>query len=412
MKKKLKLLFFLSLLFLLFSVYSVQIYAQYFKSITDLLSASSQISILTSSPYTDEVYTVFGHSAIHIKDHENGIDDVYNYGIFDFKTPNFIWRFATGETDYIVAKTDFDDYLFEYQLRGSTVYEQIVNLTYDEKQQIYNFLEKNIKPENRTYRYNEIFNNCTTKLIEIIETNIINGQVVYPPDNDPKTFRELLSEFTYAKPWLEFGINIIFSSGADKHATLKEKMFLPLYQMNTLNNTLIMREDGKIEPLILSNEILTSSEVNKTDDINFFVTPLFIGLVLLFLSIIISLYEYKTLKNTLSRFFDSALFFVIGLLGCVIIFFTFTLHPFTYPNWNLIWLNPLSLILAFSILVKSQSKFVLYYQLMNSIILSVFLIALYFIPQSFEPTFIPFILSVWIRTVMYTGNNKYINYQK
>lgn len=384
-------------LIILFISFTTGVYAQGY----DSLSNSARISVLTSSPWDGQVFTVFGHSAMRIVDPEKGMDIIFNYGIFDFDAPNFIWRFATGKKDYYVQQADFGRYIVEYKLRGSDVYEQIINLTDDEKQKIWFYLLNNVKPENRVYRYNEIFNNCTTKLTEILEGNI-NGELIYPPNNEPKTFRELLSEFTSVKPWLEFGINIIFGTNTDKTTTVREQMFLPLYQVKTFDHTLINR-NGETENLVLSKTKVISAPPHEIKEPSFWGSPLFAGILLLFITIIISMFDYKL--KLFSRIFDFLLFFVTGLLGCVILFLMCVDQPFSFPNLNILWLNPLALILSIALLVRPSSKFTFYYQIVNGIIITLFLLTFYFLPQKIVLVFIPFIISIWLRTILSVFKN-------
>jgi hypothetical protein len=400
MKNLLQHIIFLIFIHIISSGYEIN--AQAVNSEKDSLSASSQISLLTSSPWDNEIYASFGHSALRVYDPELGVDEVFNYGIFDFNTPNFAWRFATGKTDYIVAKTHFNNYIDEYKSRNVDVYEQTLNLKLNERQRIWEFLKDNIKPENRTYRYNEVFNNCTTKLTEIIENNI-DGEILYPKDKNPKTFRKLISEHTDRFVWIEFGINIAFGSGTDKIASLKEKMFLPMYQMNTFAHSKIVRDNEKTENLVSHNKILLISaehrDIYRHKNI-IFTSPILVGLLLLLLSILISIYEYKSFKlRIIITAFDFILFFIYGLIGCLIVFLSFSSHPFTFPNWNIIWLNPLLLIVSFMSLTKSGIRYAYLFRLLNSMILLIFYISIFFIPQEVYE-FIPYILAILIRNLV------------
>lgn len=364
------------------------------------LSDSSEISILTSAPWAEEPYAVFGHSAMRVKDQSNGIDYVFNYGVFDFQSSNFIYRFAAGETDYMVAVIDYQSYLIEYQLRGVNVYEQIINLTPDEKQKIWNFLLNNIQVENRIYRYNIFYNNCTTKLVSILETNMDNS-INYDFDNNPKTFRNLIHECVYKQPWLMFGIDLVIGSQADKIITSKEKMFLPMYQKNALEHATIQQKVG-VKPLVISTDIVTSASdrSSDTETHSYFTTPLVIGIILLMITIIISLYG-RHKRKVICTLYDSLLFIVAGIGGCIIFFLMcFSEHPCTGYNWNIVWLNPLELIVAFLFFVKPLQKYIYYYHFINFVALIVFLLAWYLIPQQLEIAFIPFILSIAMRSGM------------
>ena len=149
------------LLFLLFT--SVSLQAQY-----PLLSKDAEISLLTVSPSEDEVYTVYGHTALRVRDASKKLDTVFNYGIFDFSKPNFIYRFAKGETDYRLAAQYTRDFLIEYEMRGSEVTEQILDIDSAGKARIWEALMINNRPENRVYRYNFFFDNCATRPAAII----------------------------------------------------------------------------------------------------------------------------------------------------------------------------------------------------------------------------------------------------
>lgn len=362
------------------------------------LSESAEISILTSAPWAEQAYAVYGHSAMRIYDPEMGINAVFNYGIFDFNSPNFIYRFMAGETDYIVAAVDYNYYLPEYQMRGVNVYEQVVNLTPDEKQNIWEFLLNNIKPENRVYRYNIFYNNCTTKLADILEQNI-NGKIVYPDNNKVETFRSLVHEHVNKQLWMQFGIDLVIGASADKPITVREKMFLPIYEKNTFDKSHIQLADGTTKPLIIKESVIPPFERSDETE-NIFFTPLVAGILLLILSILISVYGLRK-ERVACKIFDTLLFFIAGIGGCIVFFMMyFSVHPCTNPNWNLVWLNPLQLIVSFLFFVKACRKYVYYYHFINFATLLLFLLAWCLIPQQLEIAFIPFIMAIALRSGM------------
>ena len=188
------------LLFLLFTAVSLQ--AQY-----PLLSKDAEISLLTVSPSEDEVYTVYGHTALRVRDASKKLDTVFNYGIFDFSKPNFIYRFAKGETDYRLAAQYTRDFLIEYEMRGSEVTEQILDIDSAGKARIWEALMINNRPENRVYRYNFFFDNCATRPAAIIE-KLAGGKIDYNIPFKQQTFRDLINYCTRNKPWLTFGCDL------------------------------------------------------------------------------------------------------------------------------------------------------------------------------------------------------------
>ncbi|MBR4483367.1 MAG: DUF4105 domain-containing protein, partial [Paludibacteraceae bacterium] len=179
-----------------------------------ILSDSAQISIITCSPGT-EIYELFGHSAIRVYDKEQGIDEVFNYGLFDFNQDDFIYRFVRGKTDYMVGSCSTSYFLWEYLDRGSAVTEAVLNLSRTDKMKIFAYLLENTLPENRTYRYNFIFNNCATKLRDILVQNI-DGKINFIYDSEYLSFRDAIMLYTETSPWSQFGFDLCLGKGLDR----------------------------------------------------------------------------------------------------------------------------------------------------------------------------------------------------
>lgn len=360
------------------------------------LSDSSRISLLTSSPWDKEVYAIFGHTAIRVQDPINQFDVVFNYGLFSFDSPNFMFRFIKGETDYMVGAEDFNRYITEYKLRGVDVTEQRLNITQQEKQKIFDALVINSLPQNRVYRYNYFYDNCSTRPRDIIANNI-DGIIHYNPTNKEQTYRDLIHECVWAKPWVRFGIDLVIGADADKIITDRQKDFLPLYLLLGYNQATIKNTDGTNRPLLTEQVAIFNSQKNET-----FILidpPLAIGCILLVLTLIITLLSYKKNYTLLGKIFDTLLFATAGIAGCIIFFLMyFSVHPCTNPNWNILWLNPLQLIFAFFFLIKLLSKYVYYYHFINFVALILLFLAWFLIPQYLELAFIPYILSLCIRS--------------
>ena len=85
--------------------------------IAAVAAQSPAVSLLTCSPGS-EVYEIYGHTAIRVVD-ARGIDVVYNFGMFSFDEPGFVYRFVKGETDHFVAcyQTDKEPYLNHHTLQ-------------------------------------------------------------------------------------------------------------------------------------------------------------------------------------------------------------------------------------------------------------------------------------------------------
>ena len=334
------------------------------------LSDKAEISLMTSAPYEAEVFTVYGHAALRIKDPILKIDYIFNYGIFSFNKPNFIYRFTKGETDYQLGVANYQDYIIEYQMRGSDVTEQILNLTQSEKQRIWEALIENYRPENRVYRYNFFFDNCATRPAVLTEKNV-DGNINYHYAPAPQTFRDMINYCTRQHPWLTFGCDLALGSPTDRIATPHEMLFLP------------------------ENEALDAEELEK--DLWDYLTPN-LCFTILFATIILStILEIK--RKHYFRILDATLFLIAGLAGCLLFFLSFiSEHPCTNPNWMIIALHPLHLVAAILFCVKKADRVVYYYHFINFAALSLMLAGWIFIPQHLNTAFIPLVATLWIRS--------------
>ena len=197
---------------------------------TDSLTENARISLLTCGPGT-EIYSYFGHSAIWIVDDSSGIDKVYNYGMFDFDDPNFALKFARGKLLYKLAVTDINRFMAEYVHTNRTVREQLLNLDYQQKQRVYEFLETNYLPENRYYLYDFYFDNCATRIRDVFE-NILKDKLHLNYKSylqGDKTYRQLIKPDLETELWLTLGIDIIMGMPTDRISASKDYTFLPDY---------------------------------------------------------------------------------------------------------------------------------------------------------------------------------------
>ncbi|MFV0418920.1 MAG: DUF4105 domain-containing protein [Dysgonomonas sp.] len=362
------------------------------------LSDSAQISLLTNAPWDEAIYSIFGHTSVRVNDPVRKLDYVFDFGIFNMRKDNFILLFVKGETDYMVVASEYQNYLENRKEDGIGVVEQIFNLTQDEKQNIFDALAINTLPENRVYRYNYFYDNCSTRPRDIIE-KYIKGKLIYTPTEKEQTYRDLVHECDSPNPWMRFGIDLVIGADADKQITDRQKDFLPEYLMRSYEGAFVKSDTSNINRSVLIST--TTLLEPKPFSENFPITPLYAGLILLVITIVISFISYKNKTFTISRIFDTLLFLSAGLGGCIIFFLMFfSIHPCTSPNWNIIWLNPLQLIVAFLFFAKSLSKYVYYYHFINFVALLAFLLAWCLIPQQLEIAFIPFIISISIRSLM------------
>ena len=363
------------------------------------LSDSAKISLMTASPWPGAIYSLYGHTVLTVADDSTGVDAVFNYGYFDSSQPGFMYHFLRGETDYILGVTSFDDFLLENQLKGVEVITQELNLTQEQKQQLWEKLYINAMPENRRYRYNYFYENCATRPRDIVE-EVINKPVLYPATNSNQTFRDLIHECVGEFSWMQFGIDLLIGSDADRYITDREKMFLPEYLKDAFKGANVHFSDSLSQPLVKSTEVLL--EATNQDDIRrewVLLKPFPIAFALLIVTLIISFFQVRFHHNKSARIYDTILFFVAGAGGIIAAFLIFfSEHPATSPNWNILWLHPLHLVIVILFWFNSLRKVVYWYHFINFALLSLFLLGWYVIPQQLPLATIPFAMSLWLRS--------------
>jgi hypothetical protein len=364
-------------------------------SVMATLSENAKIYLLTCQPGT-EVYSTFGHSAFYVEDEENGIDYVFNYGVFSFETENFLYKFVKGETYYMLDVENYDHFLKSYARRKMGVYAQKLSLTNDEKEQLFDALMTNALPENRVYRYDFFYDNCATRLRDMLENNIVGEEVFFPDSRKPQTFRDLIELYTGQNTWLKFGIDILVGAPADKIATEYEKMFLPDILKDDFSETLIQRNFIRT-PLVSSNagqQIIPDFPREKSSGI---FSPIVVMWAVFAIALIISLYGF--IRKKACCWFDFILFFATGLIGVLVFYISFiSIHPAVFPNYNILWLHPLQLVFAFCLLSKTCRSYAVYYHFFNlAMLIAAFAMSLF--AQTFHPAFYPLRFTLVLRSL-------------
>ena len=353
---------------------------------------SIRFSLLTCAPGT-EIYSLFGHTAIRYENYTRRIDVVFNYGMFSFNTPNFIFRFVAGETDYQLGITPYSYFEAEYAMRGSSVYQQVLNLTQSEKERLLTILENNYLPENRIYRYNYFYDNCTTRARDKIE-ECIEGKVVYPDSLSGKSYRSIVHEFTAGSPWDEFGIDLCLGAEADKEINKRQQMFSPFYMKYYASNAYIVDAGGTRRPLILDETKIVDVEPEEVQP-GFILSPLMCGALFLALCVVMAWRQWKTQRIWWG--WDIVLYGLQGLAGCIIAFlFFFSVHPTVGSNWLLILFNPIPLLYLPFMVYKAVKRKKDYYHVGNMVYLTLFITILPFCGQEFNLTVLPLALGLLV----------------
>lgn len=312
---------------------------------------SIRVSLLTCSPH-DEIYSLYGHTAIRYEDKASKTDIVVNYGMFSFKKPFFVARFVLGLTDYEMGIQDFNDFCYEYQYFGSQVTQQEINLTPEEKGQLLKALQDNYANA-RVYRYNYFYNNCTTKARDIILKSI-NGKIEYKNGIDRSvSFRDLIHGCNANYSWASFGNDLLLGFKADMQTTREEQQFLPDNLMRDFGQAKIVSADGSARPLVKNTEIIVKGNdyaiAGKTK-----VTPQFVFITLLLLIAAIVVAEFKTKKRFL--WVDISLLLASGLAGLILFVMLFSEHPTTSTNLQIFILCPLNLYWAIYIIKNKRNE--------------------------------------------------------
>jgi len=363
------------------------------KAYSAQLSPDSRISLLTCAA-GDEIYSYFGHSAIRINDPSMGIDYVFNYGVFSFDTPNFIWRFTKGETDYLLAGQRMDSFMESYHEERRSVFEQVLNISQEEKQSLFDALVENAKVENRVYRYKHFSDNCSTRVRDQFE-KCVNHQLKYDTLQDKKlTYRQLIDQCVPGNSWNGFGIKIALGIPADKVTTYSQKMYLPEYLSVDMANAKVVKDGVGVPFVMPGTTIYDAVPVKSGFDWS---SPTVVLNLLLLVVAGFTLIEYRRKKRMIAL--DFLVFFSFGIAGIALSFLCFvSVLEATGWNLNLIWALPTHLVFAFLWLFPALRSGINWYLKVTAAIVILFLIFIPVLPQTFHWLVVPLCLVLLLRT--------------
>ncbi len=360
---------------------------------------SIRISLLTCAS-GGEIYSLFGHTAIRYENYTRGIDAVFNYGMFNFNSPNFILRFSLGETDYQLGVSSYLHFVNEYQFLGRDVWQQTLNLTQSEKERLVQQLEENYRPENRVYRYNFFYDNCATRPRDQIE-RAIEGTLQYADNmtdiNTGTGFRDLLHHYSEGHPWSRFGMDLCMGSEADRPISRRTMMFVPFNLQAYFRETQITDTTGNVRPLISSEEKIVATGMTEADFRTGGITPLQTALLLFIVVAAATIYGLRKQKTLWG--IDLLLFFAAGVAGCILAFLAlFSQHPAVSPNYLLFVFHPLHLLCLPWMLCRVKKRRKSLYMTANLTVLIFFMLLWAVIPQRFPLTIVPLALCLLVRS--------------
>lgn len=295
------------------------------------LSKEAKISVITCG-LGNETYSYFGHTAIRVADPGNNIDVVYNYGAFDFSTPNFVAKFAKGDLQYFVVVHSFSDFISDYTSEKRSVFEQELLISQESKQKLFDNLNTTLASEDRYYTYKFIDKNCTSMVVDVINKSL-DGEIITKKGDTDKTYRSILFPYFNGHFYDQLGTSIIFGTKVDQLGT---KIFLPFELKNSLEKTTFQNHPfvSKTQTLLHFEKEIPSSWWN-----NIYTYLIILGFVVL----------------AHNKIVDKIYLLILSFIG---IFFVavgfYSLHQELAMNYNVLLFSPLLLVLIFLSVIKNK----------------------------------------------------------
>jgi hypothetical protein len=362
-----------------------------FPAIAQPDSCSLRISLLTCAPGS-ELYSTFGHTALRVQEPTTGTDQVYNYGTFAFG-PDFYMQFIRGKLLYFLSVEEFGDFMYQYQAESRSVKEQVIQLDCQDKQKLLAALQLNAQEDNRYYRYDFLFDNCTTRAGDMVVNNAgapVSFRNILPAE--VPSFRDLIHNYLDAghQYWSKLGIDLLLGAKLDRRVSNREAMFLPDYLMKGFDSGVL-----KSRSLVLPPVTILDVPSPLQSDSRF--TPLVVFTLFVLLFLLLSFQSSKWASFTVS-ILDFLLFFVLGLSGILLLFMWFgTNHKVCANNYNLVWALPTHTVMAF--FVHSHRRWVRGYFRVVCWISVILLLCWFFLPQQMNNALLPLVLLIIYRSL-------------
>ncbi len=355
---------------------------------------SVHVSLVTFYPGS-EPHNIWGHSEIRVQ--QGPVDVYFNYGVFDFQAPAFMWRFMLGQTDYLCQPVPRAYAMLGMENRRMV--EQELNLPQDKAIMVRDFLWNNAQPENRTYRYKFLSDNCSTRPRDIIEMAAGEG-LRYPAMSDSTvTYRDILAHYCRNYAWERFGIDLVLGWDVDTVLDQRATMFIPMLLMDAVAGATITT-DSTTTRLVRATTVPIdkSTEGNVRPPTPWYLSPMTVAVLVLALTLMVTWRDWR--RHDVARWFDTILFSAGGLAGCLLFFLIFfSTHEATSPNINIVWLHPLLLLLAVLPWFKKTRNVAGWLHAVNAIIVALLMLAWPWHPQVGNFAFFPLMAALVTRSL-------------
>ncbi|MDN5869696.1 MAG: DUF4105 domain-containing protein [Nitrococcus sp.] len=358
------------------------------------LSAQAELSLLTILP-GHAIYSMYGHSALRVHDPKQRIDWVYNYGTFSFKDSFFVGKFLYGNLRYRLSVAPYRLALLDYLAQGRPVIEQTLNLTPAQEDALFRFLQINYRPRNRHYRYNFLFDNCSTRIRDALKTVLGERLHFAAGSKPPATFRHLLDP--YGSDYLNTGEDLLLGLPVDQLATPWQMMFLPDYLMRGFAHARVLR-GTQAQPLVAHTQtVLDIAGYERAGPAPF--PPMLLGWLVSVVGVLATYWSYRRQRVT-RRLADALFLALVGIAGLLITFLMFfSLHEATEYNLNLLWAWPTHLWAAVALLRGRRRRFLRRYLLAAAGVSLILAVGWMFWPQELPSALLPIVLLLALRCV-------------
>ena len=327
----------------------------------------------------------FGHTAIRVKDAELKNDVVFNFGVYDFNSPNFYSNFVKGRPEYKLAIQNYSNLIQNYIRQKRYIVEHQLNLDQNSTKIIIDLLVE--KLNDPYYIYDYFRDNCTTRAANIVIDKTNNK---FKDDKLKSeailTYRDLIHRKINENSWAALGIDLCLGAIIDKKINTRETFFLPENLMNYLD----FFEGGMIKRNIIYSP---ESEISYRENLP---SPLRINLLLSLIIVVITIFNFKS--NKWNKSLDSLIFLISGSIGILIIYlWFFSTHFAGAQNFNFLWAFPLNFALIFAIYKNKIPNWSIGY--IKLLIILIILLFLHWTTgvQKYNLTLLPIFVALLIR---------------